>query len=171
MTVHFKITDLLLSHIRRDLRRPHPVAFERVGFVMCRLGGTVDGLVVLARDYRPVADQHYVHNPDVGAAINGDAVRVALQHVYANPDVMMFIHEHAHDGPTRPSRVDLECWRQMVPNFWNVRPELPHGALILSHDLGMGQLWIPSQTRPQEINQFSVVGTTLRRWSCEAHHA
>jgi hypothetical protein len=166
MRVHFKITDLLLRHIQCDLRRPHSVALERVGFVTCRVGRTADGLMVLARGFKPVADEHYMHNPHVGAAINGDAVRLALQHAYAYPDVMMFIHEHAHDGPTRPSRVDLECWRRMIPNFWNVRPELPHGALILSHDSGMGQLWIPHQTGPVGIGRFSVVGTSVRRWSC-----
>lgn len=170
MRVHFKIADALYRSVLQDLRRPHRVALERVGFVTCRVGRTPDGLVLLARGFNPVADEHYIHNPDIGAEINGDAVRLALQHAYAQPDVMMFAHEHPHRGPTWPSQVDLQCWRQMIPNFWNVRPELPHGALIFSHDVGMGHLWISRDVAPVSIDRFSVVGSPLRRWSCEVRH-
>lgn len=38
MTTHFKITKSLLEEIRTDLCRPHPFAFERVGFLFVRAG-------------------------------------------------------------------------------------------------------------------------------------
>jgi hypothetical protein len=38
MTTHFKITKSLLEQIRSDLCRPHPFAFERVGFLFIRPG-------------------------------------------------------------------------------------------------------------------------------------
>ncbi len=38
MTIHFKITRLLLEQIREDLSRPHPFAFERVGFLFIKQG-------------------------------------------------------------------------------------------------------------------------------------
>lgn len=167
MKVHFKITDALFQRVLTDLRRPHSFAFERVGFITCRIGGTSDGVVLIARGFNSVASEHYVENPAIGAEINGDAVRLALQHAYARPDVMMFVHEHSHAGPTWPSRVDAQCWNAMMPNFWNVRPELPHGAIIFTHDHGMGQLWVPGQTAPVLIDRFSIIGSTLRRWSSE----
>ena len=48
MNVIFKATQALVSEIRSDLRRAHPYAAERVGFISCRAGRLTDGLVILA---------------------------------------------------------------------------------------------------------------------------
>ncbi|CAN5544784.1 hypothetical protein BH23ACI1_BH23ACI1_26900 [soil metagenome] len=62
------------------------------------------------------------------------------------------------------STVDLA-----IPNFWHVRPELPHGGLILSEDNAMGIVWVPHQTEVFQISKFTVVGGHLQRWSEEEH--
>jgi hypothetical protein len=82
---------------------------------------------------------------------------------------MLFVHEHAHKGKPGPSRVDLNCWRELIPNFWHVRPELPNGGLILSDDNAMGLVWVPHRTDVFQISKFTVVGRQLRRWSGEEH--
>ena len=38
MNVAIKMTGRLYDEIRRDLERPHPFAFERVGFVFGKVG-------------------------------------------------------------------------------------------------------------------------------------
>ena len=45
MKVCFKITTVLLTAIRSDLRRPHPFAHERVGFISAGLTAVGDGLL------------------------------------------------------------------------------------------------------------------------------
>lgn len=167
MKVHFKITDTLLNQILDDLRRPHPIAFERVGFVACGGGLTSDGLILVARSFHPVHDEDYESDSFVGAKINSRAIQRALALVYAKSHVMLFVHEHAHQGTPAPSKVDQDCWNELIPNFWHVRPELPHGALVLSQDRAMGLLWVPKQPRPLPITDFSVVGRQLQRWSEE----
>ena len=82
---------------------------------------------------------------------------------------MLFVHAHEHSGKPHPSRVDVDCWRELIPNFWHVRPELPHGGLILSDDNAMGTVWVPNQTDVFPISKFTLVGRQLRRWSEEKH--
>ena len=73
MKATLRITRVLLADIQRDLERPHDFASERVGFVFCRFGSTgAAGLVVLAHEYMPVADDHYIDDARFGALIGPD---------------------------------------------------------------------------------------------------
>jgi len=167
--IHLKFPQDLLDAITSHLRQPHPVALERVGFVACAGGNTPKGIVLLGRSFHPVRDEDYEADELVGARISSRAVQSALALSYAKPRSMLFIHEHTHKGKPGPSRVDLDCWRELIPNFWHVRPELPHGGLILSEDKAMGLVWVPYQTDVSSISRFTVVGRQLRRWSEEEH--
>ena len=76
MIVTLRIRRALLADIRCDLERPHEFAFERVGFVFCRFGSTkTGGLVVLAHEYMPVEDEHYIDDSRFGALIGADTRR------------------------------------------------------------------------------------------------
>jgi hypothetical protein len=168
--IHLKLTERLLDEITTHLRQPHSIAFERVGFVSCAGGNTRDGIVLLGRSFHTVRDEDYEADELVGARISSRAVQSALALAYARPQSMLFVHEHWHKGKPRPSRVDLDCWRELIPNFWHVRPELPHGGLILSEDNAVGIVWVPHHTDVSPIDTFTVVGRGVRRWS-EAGHA
>lgn len=165
MNIHLKLPGQLHDEITTHLRNPHPVALERVGFVACAGGNAPDGMVLLARSFHPVRDEDYEADELVGARISSRAIQSALALAYGTSLSMLFVHEHAHLGMPIPSRVDLTCWRELIPNFWHVRPELPHGGLILSHDSAMGLVWVPHQTSVCPIIKFTIVGRHLRRWS------
>ena len=169
MKIHLKLPEGLLDAITAHLRQPHSVALERVGFVACVGGNTPGGIVLLGRSFHPVRDEDYEADELVGARISSGAVQSALALAYAKSQSMLFVHEHGHKGKPRPSRVDLDCWRELIPNFWHVRPELPHGGLILSEDNAMGIVWVPCQTDVFPISKFTVVGRHLEQWSEEAH--
>ena len=82
--------------------RPHPFAAERVGFLACR-AGRLDGggIVILAADYDPVADEDYVDDLRVGAMMGPAAIRKALQRAYndGRGDLSLFhVHMHEHSG-------------------------------------------------------------------------
>ena len=96
MTTRFKITRRLLRAIRQDLERPHPFAYERVGFLSAGLFSTDSNLLVLAREYRPVADDDYLHDSSVGAMMGPEAIRKALQ--WAMSERVAIFHVHAHHG-------------------------------------------------------------------------
>ena len=134
MNIHFKLTTRMEARLRNDLERSHPHASERVGFVSARFGWADHGLLIVANDYYSVADSDYEIDGAVGARINGTAFRGALQMALSANVGMFHVHLHEHNGLPRPSAVDWTEWERFVPNFWHVRPDLPHGALILSAD-------------------------------------
>ncbi len=86
MNVRFKIPSALLASIRIDLRRPHPFAHERVGFISTALSAAGEDLLVLARAYRSVRDEDYLHDPTVGAMMGPEAIRKALQWAMQSSD-------------------------------------------------------------------------------------
>jgi hypothetical protein len=162
MTVEFKILSSLVQQVREDLARPHVYAAERVGFIHCRVAGSKSGLIVLAEHYHPIADEDYLDDATVGAMMGPDAIRKALQFAYQNKVAMFHVHMHGHRGHPWFSSTDLRENAKFVPDFWNVRPEFPHGALVLSRDSLAGLCWMPTQRKPVKVSKFTIVGAPVR---------
>lgn len=159
MKITFKIPQRLLTEIHRDLSRPHEFAAERVGFIACGASDFgANSLLLLGDTYHPVADQHYVDDPRVGAMMNSDAIRSALEIAYNRNVAMFHVHRHEHYGKPGLSRVDRRESARFVPDFFKVRPSLPHGVLVLSHDSVAGLCWLVRDKQPVEIEEFIVVG-------------
>lgn len=162
MTIHFKITAELLDRVRVDLGRPHEFALERVGFITARPGRLHDGgLVLLAAGYLPVAEDDYLDKPGFGALIGPAAIRKALEHTYNNSVGMFHVHEHPGGGRPGFSRTDEREMRKFVPDFFNARADVPHGALVLSADSMHGYSWLSRTAGPLPIMRFSVVGSPM----------
>lgn len=163
MSISLKITNSLLNTIKQDLSRPHDFAYERVGFIACRVGKTVDdGWILLGSQYYPVNDDHYIQDDSVGAQIGTDAIRKMLEVAYNEPVSIIHVHEHPHRGTPRLSRVDDREMAKLIPNFWHVRPNFPHAALVLSQDSMCGFAWEPSLKERVPIHSFTVVGQPMK---------
>lgn len=161
MRVTLKVRRDLLRGIHADLSRPHPHAAERVGFLACRLAGIPNGLCVLGQSYLVLADEHYEDDPSVGAMMNGQAIRTALEYAYNNRVAMFHVHRHEHHGPARFSFVDEQEAARFVPDFWKVAPGLIHGALVLSHDRIHGKWWDPRTRTACPIDEYVTVGLRI----------
>lgn len=162
MRVVFKVVDRLLERVRHDLARPHEFAAERVGFFVCRAASLApEDVVVLAHDYRPVEDEHYLDDPSVGAMMGPSAIRKALEFALNNKAGMFHVHMHDHAGRPKFSRTDARESAKFVPDFWNVRPEMPHGALVASKNSLWGLCWYPGMSEPIEIGEFVVIGSPM----------
>jgi len=162
MKTHLRITREMLVNVRIDLARPHAFAHERVGFITCKFG-SIDpsGVVILAQSYYPVADEDYIRDPRYGALIGSDAFRKAFQVAYNNNIGLFHIHMHPHQGVPRPSRIDLLETARFVPDFFNVRPALLHGALVLSRDSLSGRVWTSAHMPPKPITHITIVGAPI----------
>lgn len=163
--VRFKITRALATEVWHDLVRPHPFAHERVGFISAGLSAAGRELIILARAYRPVADDDYINDPSVGAMMSAEAIRKALQWALQSGHAMFHVHTHGGRGIPMFSGVDTRENAKFVPDFFKVTPQSVHGALVLSDDAARGQLWLERKEPPVSIDLFSDVGPTLRRWS------
>jgi hypothetical protein len=154
----FKITSALLHRIRKDLARPHNFAFERVGFITARVGAIPSGVVILASDYHPVQDSDYLEDPTVGAMMGPRAIGSAMEIAYKLEVGVFHVHIHDHRGKPQFSRTDLTETARFVPDFFKVRPHLPHGAIVLSKDSATGLCWHPQCKKPFRFHKFSFVG-------------
>lgn len=164
MNIRFKISQLLLSEVRTDLRRPHAFAHERVGFLSAGLSVAHDELLILARAYRPVADDEYLRDHSVGAMMGPQAIRRARQ--WAMDERAAIFHVHTHGGRGIPafSGVDTRENAKFIPNFLSVAPHCVHGAIVLSDTAACGQVWFDRTPVQPFITQFTEVGMPLRRW-------
>jgi len=161
MNIHTKIDGHLLDQVRADLARPHAFAHERVGFLFAGVAAFGRDLLLMCREYRPVADEDYIDDPRVGAMMGSDAIRKALQHSYQTKTAVLHIHTHEHQGRPNFSGVDSRENAKFVPNFFNVSPQRPHGAIVLSHDAMRGNLWLRRDAEPRPIGRFTVVGAPV----------
>jgi hypothetical protein len=158
------MTKRQLDDAKTRLRRPHPFAYERVGFFLCRVGLLEDGgIVILTHSLYEIADEDYLDDPTAGATMGPSAIRKALQLAYNQRTSMFHVHLHCHSGRPNFSRIDSSETAKFVPDFWNVQPDIPHGAVVLSEDSACGRCWIPNREIPVDISQFGVVGIPMRK--------
>lgn len=163
MSIYFKITNTLLSEIRKDLVRPHAFAFERVGFIACRVGKIgSDSWVMLGSKYYLVEDDHYIEDYTVGAKIGSNAIRKMIQLAYDEPVSIIHIHEHPHYGVPELGSTDKREMAKLIPNFWHVRPNLPHAAIVLSKDSICGFAWEPVSKQRVVIDDFTIVDAPMK---------
>lgn len=161
MRVSFRVTRTLLDKVHADLSRPHQFALERVGFFACKTAASGDGFLLLALEYLPLADEDYEDDARYGAMMGPGAIRKALQHAYRHNVSMMHVHRHEHAGVPRFSPDDIAENAKFVPDFFKVRPRLPHGAVVLSHNALFGEVWEPGTNDRRNLNQASVIGRQL----------
>ena len=123
----------LADEMLADLVRPHPFAFERVGFLYGRTAPLANGgAVVLARQYEPVPDGDYLPDSRHGATIGSTAIRRALSHALATNDSVLHVHHHV--GSSYPSGTDMHTYRELTPTYVAAAPDAAHGGLILGVD-------------------------------------
>jgi hypothetical protein len=164
MIIHFKATAPLLNMVHVDLARPHPFAAERVGYLLAGMSWSNTGLLLLARDYRPVDDKDYVEDHSVGAMMGPDAIRKALQWALDEPQALLHVHSHGGLGLPGFSSVDARENAKVVPGFFSVTPRYAHGAIVLSRNMAAGSLWLGKGSKPVSINRFSIVGAPIMTW-------
>ena len=163
MKVAIRIPAATLAEMRADLARPHPFAWERVGFMVAGATSSRDQLLLLVRGYRGVADEDYVRAADVGAEIGSDAFRKALQWAYRPKSALLHVHTHHGRGKPAFSGVDLRSGSEFAPSFFATIPRMPQGMIVLSDDSAAGLVWLAEDQAPEEIRSFSQMGAQYRR--------
>ena len=162
MNWNLRLTAQLLAQVHADLDRPHPVAFERVGFLVCRIARGKEDASLLAADYLPMADEFYLPSAEMGAVINADGIRTAMQMAFRERCSLVHVHRHEHEGSPGFSDIDRSENAKLIPSFWHVVPDMPHGALVLSFDRARGRVWDCDDRIDREIASICAVGTRIQ---------
>lgn len=166
MRSHLKCTERLRQEVLADLRRPHPVAHERVGFLLARAAALPDdGIIIIAYDYLPVADDAYLPDKDIGARVSAAGFRPARQAALRTPLSVIHVHLHEHAGMPGFGGVDSRETRAFMPDFLKVRGDQPHAALILSADEATARIWVRDRAVARPITTISFIGATITKVS------
>ncbi len=75
---------------------------------------------------------------------------------------MFHIHLHDHTGIPKFSKTDSREAAKFVPDFFNVQPNFPHGALILSKDSVVARCWYRLTETPAWISKITFVGSPMK---------
>lgn len=161
--ITFRIPQALRQRMLDDLRRPHPFAAERVGFLHTKSKALADrSVLVVATDYAPVEDDHYIDDDRVGAKINASAIRTAMQRSLHQQGGCFHVHLHDHLGKPTPSRTDNRGLPGVIDSFANIAPHQANGVLILSEDSFFAAVKIEGVPNYLAPNLISVVGKPLQ---------
>lgn len=164
MKTSVRIPRPLYEEIRTDLQRPHTLAFERIGFVSASTGNDGgDHQLIMLHDYQPVLDSDYIADKDVGARINSNAIRRAMQRILDTGKGLFHVHLHPHKGSPKFSRTDLREQPRLLHGFQNVGPTFIHGLLLLSYDSCAASALFPGQSNLQTVASISLVGFPFER--------
>jgi hypothetical protein len=162
MTAEIRISRQLVERIQADLRRRHPFAHERVGFLTCKTAALPDdGVLMIPTSYYPLRDDEYVESDEVGAMMGEEAIGRAMQLAYRGRESIVHVHEHGHLGQPGFSKIDVTEGRAFMPDFFNASPRQPHGLLVLSRDYATALVWRPGRVSDCRA-AVTIVGAPVR---------
>lgn len=160
--VRLRLTRALVEEMLTDLRRPHPFAAERIGWMSGTTGRIEgDGWVVLGREYESVPDEHYVFDPSVCARIGTEGIRTTVRRVFTTQCGLFHVHLHDFPGETDFSRQDRADQPSLVTSWAHANPNMPHGMLVLSQTSAAAWVWLPGAVGPVRPEQIAIVGYPL----------
>lgn len=165
MSAHIRLLKSLYERALTDLRRPHPFASERVGFLFARIGTAADAThIIFPLDYVSVPDDQYLPTTDfeIGAEISSEAIRDTMQRVMSTGEGAFHVHLHEHLGCPRFSNVDMKDLPLLVRSFQHASPASAHGGFLFSKDDCMATVWLPGQSSPFPAAKITVVGYPLQ---------
>jgi len=159
MSPHIRLPRSLYDAMQADLRRPHPFAHERVGFLYGRLAnaGTARPLILMT-GYAPLDDDRYLNDPRVGARIDSAAIRSAMQGVIDRGEGVFHAHLHAWPGSPAFSLTDRAELPRLVSSFQTVGRVHANGLFLLSDDEAYAEVWLPEQKAPLPASRINIVG-------------
>lgn len=162
MTAEIRISRRFVENIQRDLRRRHPFAHERVGFLSCRTAALEnDDVLLMPVAYHPLRDDEYMMSEEAGAMMNEHAIGTAMQLAYKDRVSIIHVHEHGHPGKPGFSQIDVSEGRLFMPDFFNASPNQPHGLMVLSHDYANALVWRAGQDG-DTFASVTIVGAPMR---------
>ncbi|HEX3718945.1 MAG TPA: ThiF family adenylyltransferase [Verrucomicrobiae bacterium] len=158
MKMVIKIPREIHERAKRDLRRPHRFAGERVGFFSTRCTRLGDTNLVHCIEYDTVNDDHYVDDHTVGARIGSLAVTTAMSRSINDSVGQLHVHLHGSAGLPVPSRTDESELPPLARGLRNANGAEAHGWIILGECDAHGSVLSPVDGAITSVPPVSIVG-------------
>lgn len=160
--IKIRIPHAIYHDMLEDLRRSHPFAFERVGFISTNSKKLKSNTIIITvTGFQSVDDHDYMEDGSVGARINSTAIRKAMQMVLDKESGCFHVHLHDHKDTPSPSLTDKKGLPGVIDSFSNVSSE-PHGIMILSDDSFYVAVKLAGVTQYIIPEVISVVGYPMK---------
>lgn len=157
--VKYRIPKVIYQQMLTDLRRPHEHAYERIGFLFTKSKLiSKNTYLITSYSYHPVADGNYIEDETVGARINSNAIRSAMQQALTDECGVFHVHLHNQKGKPGMSWTDEEGIPPMIESLANVAPMQCHGIMILSNDSIYIDIKAPDNNNYIQPELISIVG-------------
>jgi len=157
--IKIRIPKEILNSIKEDLKRPHSFAYERVGFLFTKSKRLKNNtILILGVDYSPIPDLDYIEDHKVGAKINADAIRMAMQSILDRKCGCFHVHLHEINGMPSPSFTDNNGIKGVLDSFSNISRTQLNGMLILSEDSLYASLKIPAEIKMFLPKLITIIG-------------
>lgn len=164
-TCEIRLCQQLYEDIFCDLRRKHPHAEERVGFVFGRYSEiSLDHRVIYLYRYEPVSDERYIPTDDYGALVDDVAILDVMQGIREHrgaSEGAFHVHIHGHYGQPMFSRPDLTSLPSLIPSFSRMDTNGANGLLLFSLDHGIAFVWLPGENEPIFVDLITIIGAPL----------
>jgi hypothetical protein len=164
MKIEMRITRELYEHVLNDLIKPHSHAAERIGFLLAKIGSLDNkSILIIFTEYIAVADRDYIYDPEVGARINGTAIRSVMQSILDTKEGAFHIHIHPYlfNGHLGFSKTDIKNIQRLIDSFKVVGPNSAHGAVLFGKGKCTSVVWLPNYDKPLNASRLSIVGYPL----------
>ena len=144
MNIIIRISRTLDTEIRNNLIRPHPFAMERIGFV----SGVHSNIehnecLIVLKKYYPIEDSDYIEDSTVGARINGNAIRKAMQLIMDTHEGMFHVHIHPFNYFPSMSKTDKIGIPPVIKSLCNVDRSVLTGCIIMSNSHQCAYVYVP----------------------------
>ena len=155
-----RIPHSLYCKIMNDLTRPHSFAMERIGFVASKHKILKSGIIIVfITDYYPIEDAFYINDPEVGARINSDAIREALQKIIDKKVGLFHTHYHSFTRYYPEfSSTDFTDNPEIIKSFGYADKSQIHGMFVLGSNGVNALLKLPGSDELIRPTKIVVVG-------------
>lgn len=133
-----KIPKAIFDQAVHDIEKPHPIAYERIGYFLATANENSSFLI---KEWYSMPDEFYENSDSVGALINQQGMKflmtLALKHKLS---IFQF---HKHDFQEKPtlSHVDLKSLNEIVPALFRFGTKHGHGSILLGQDTFSITIW------------------------------
>src|SRR5207244_4133996 len=141
---------------------------EEAGFLLCGFGRTADRLILTARKWLPVSEEHVVSRNlgyvvEWSAAFNGSAISEA-DHLGA---ALVLVHSHGQTSKPVLSGDDLKNASRLFPGASRILAGRPSGSIVIGDLAASGAFWIDGK-RCGKLVELKIVRVPIRRWMPDA---